>query len=88
MSFAHALKPQQADLEALAAQAQIKAGLLPFLVIVSASGRTTERLTVLAKTSVDALLRAVELLYGNDDAAPRGLSLSVKTLYVSERKAA
>ena len=88
MSFALAIKPQQADLAALAAQAQIKAGFLPFLAIVSASGRTTERLTVLAKTSIDAMLRAVELLYGHEEDAPRGLSMSVKTLYVSERKAA
>ena len=88
MSFALAIKPQQADLEALAAQAQIKAGLLPFLVIVAVPGRQTVRQSILAKHSVDALLRAVELLYGNDDAAPRGLSISVKTLYVSERKAA
>ena len=88
MSFALATKPQQADLEALAAQAQIKAGLLPFLVIVAVPGRQTVRQSILAKHSVDALLRVVELLYGNDDAAPRGLSISVKTLYVSERKAA
>lgn len=88
MSFALATKPQQADLEALAAQAQIKAGLLPFLVIVAVPGHQTVRQSILAKHSVDALLRAVELLYGNDDAAPRGLSISVKTLYVSERKAA
>ena len=88
MSFALAIKPQQADLEALAVQAQIKAGLLPFLVIVAVPGRQTVRQSILAKHSVDALLRAVELLYGNDDAAPRGLSISVKTLYVSERKAA
>lgn len=48
----------------------------PFVVQIRSAGRPAE-LTILAKTSCDAIVRAIDLFFGDEDVVPsEGLSIS------------
>ena len=61
----------------------IKRGFLPFRVTISTPLGDRQALSIIAKSSANAMTRAIEMLYPDDSAVmPRGMTISVKSLMV------
>lgn len=62
----------------------IKRGFLPFRVTISTPLGDRQALSIIAKSSANAMTRAIEMLYPDDSAVmPRGMTISVKSLMVA-----
>lgn len=56
--------------------------IVPFRVVCTAPHGERMALSILAKSAADAAIRAIDMLYGDDEPlSPRGLSITVKSLY-------
>ena len=61
----------------------IRNGFRPFRVILSTPAGERMVMSIIAKSSADAAIRAIDMLYGEDEMiSPRGLSITVKSLYL------
>lgn len=59
-----------------------KKNLLPFRVICTAPHGERIAMSIIAKSAADAAIRAIDMLYGEDEMlSPRGLSITVKSIY-------